>query len=206
MVPQGGVLTAPSSALHVRGVNVYVAQPKRVVVVSPESTRTEAMPEAHPQRVWADESGIWVAGLDGLYRLKGHDVARYGAIDGALPSNWVTAVASWAGGLLVGTYDGGLVQLDADGSSRPVLEHAWVNLGALAASGGRVAVGEMDGGLWLHDRGAWRRLKREDGLPSNDVTAVLFDGDKLWVGTREGLARVELAPTEARLPSFSPMP
>lgn len=193
-LPRSDDLRRPTSAIHAGAGAVYVAQPRRVLILKADGAREVKVPEAHPQRVWSDGGELWVAGVDGLYRVKGRRVTRYGKLEGSLGANWVTAVAPWEDGLLVGTYDGGLVHLDAAGASRGVLDRAWVNLGALAASRGRVAVGEMEGGLWLHEGGAWRRLKREDGLPSNDVTAVLFQGDDLWVGTREGLARLRMPP------------
>ena len=195
--PDSEELRRPSSSIYVREGAVYVAQPKRVLVLTAERMRTVPTPEARPQRVWADGGELWVAGRDGLYRIRGRSVTRFGASEGTLGSDWITALTPWEGGLLVGTHDGGLAHLAADGTSRPVLDTAWVNLGAVAASGDRIAVGEMEGGLWLHEAGSWRRLKREDGLPSNDVTAVLFENDAIWVGTREGLARIQLSSAPA---------
>ncbi|MBI4348020.1 MAG: hypothetical protein HY553_14280 [Elusimicrobia bacterium] len=196
--PENPALHRPTAALHAGGGAVYLAQPGRVIVIRPQGTETLEIPEKHPQRIWSAGEEIWVAGLRGLYRVRGGLVTRFSTAKGELPADWVTALEPWEGGLLVGTYDGGLIHRPAAGEPRPVLEKTWVNLGALAASNGRVAVGEMDGGLWLQDGGAWRRLKREDGLPSNDVTAVLFDQDALWIGTREGLARLMLSERDAK--------
>jgi len=190
--PEAEALRKPTSALFAAEGKVYLAQPERVLVLSSEGLRVVDVPEKHPQRVWADGGEIWVAGLRGLYRVRGKTVTKFGTADKRLPAEWVTAIAPWEGGFLVGTYDGGLVHLSPEGDSRPVLDKAWINLGAIASANGRVAVGEMDGGLWLQDGGAWRHLKREDGLPSNDVTAVAFEDDTLWIGTREGLARLTL--------------
>ena len=190
--PEAEELRKPTSAVFAAGGKVYLAQAGRVLVLSPEGLRAVEIPEKHPQRVWADGGEIWVAGLRGLYRVRGKAVERFGASDKRLPADWVTAIAPWEGGFLVGTYDGGLVHLSPEGAPRPVLDKAWVNLGAIASSNGRVAVGEMEGGLWLQDGGAWRHLRREDGLPSNDVTAVAFEKDALWIGTREGLARLAM--------------
>ncbi|MBI5200404.1 MAG: hypothetical protein HY925_02360 [Elusimicrobia bacterium] len=190
--PETEDLRRPTSALFAAEGRMYLAQAGRVLVLSADGMRAVEIPEKHPQRVWADGGEIWVAGLRGLYRVRGETVTRFGAAQKQLPADWVTAIAPWEGGFLVGTYDGGLVHLSADGAPRPVLDKAWVNLGALAAKDGRVAVGEMDGGLWLQDGGAWRHLRREDGLPSNDVTALAFEKDSLWIGTREGLARLTL--------------
>jgi ligand-binding sensor domain-containing protein len=193
-VPDSGELRRPSSAVFARAGAVYVAQPNRLLILTPEKSRAVELPEAHPRRVWADGGEVWVAGMDGLYRVRGKTVTRMGAINGKLAAQRVAALAPWEGGLLVGTHDGGLLHVGADGAARPVFDRAWANLGTLAALGERIAVGETGGGLWLHDGGTWRRLKREDGLASNDVTAVLFENDFLWVGTKEGLARLRLPP------------
>ncbi|MBI4424776.1 MAG: hypothetical protein HY554_13675 [Elusimicrobia bacterium] len=191
-LPENPELRRPSYALFAGASTVFVAQSGRVLAVRGNRVERRAVPEAHPQRVWAQGQRLWVGGLDGLYQLDGAGLSRYGVREGSLPADWVTAVAPWDGGLLVGTYDGGLAHLRPGGRARPVLERAWINVGALAVSGDRVAVGEKDGGLWLHDGGRWTRLRRADGLPSDDVTAVSFDGDDLWVGTRAGLARLRV--------------
>lgn len=198
-LPSAEALRRPTSSVFASAGKVYLAQQGRVLVLSSEGLRVVEVPEKHPQRVWASEGEIWLAGLRGLYRVRGKAVTRFGTAQKKLPADWVTAITPWEGGFLVGTYDGGLVLLSPEGDSQPVLDKAWINLGAVAASQGRVAVGEMDGGLWLQDGGAWRHLRLEDGLPSNDVTAVAFEKDSLWIGTREGLARLDLdAPRHAQ--------
>ena len=51
-------------------------------------------------------------------------------------------------------------------------------------------MGENGTGLAYWDGAAWSRMGLAEGLPGEDVSAVLFDEGKLWVGTRTGLARV----------------
>ncbi|MFQ5607042.1 MAG: two-component regulator propeller domain-containing protein [Candidatus Zixiibacteriota bacterium] len=63
---------------------------------------------------------------------------------------------------------------------------------ALAVNGQLVAIG-TEFGLALFDYQRKGRITHRftlnDGLPSNKVTSLLFDGDYLWVGTDRGLSR-----------------
>ena len=67
-----------------------------------------------------------------------------------------------------------------------------MNAKALAARDRMIAVGAASQGLWLYYGGRWRNIAVKDGLAGNDVTALLFDGPYLWVGTRSGLSRIAL--------------
>lgn len=183
-------LRRPGRALYFHEGALYVAQPGAVLRCKDGLVERLPVPELHPQDLYVDARGAWLAGLEGLYRLSGSGVRRLSGE--ALPSDWVTAVAAGPdGGVLLGTYDKGLALLPSGGRrARPLLRQAWVSLRAIAVSGDRVAVGGMEEGLWLRQGGAWKRLTSADGLPWDDVSAVLFEGDSLWVGTRRGLARL----------------
>lgn len=187
--PAAPELGAPSAALFVSSGTVFVAQPGKVLAWRSGALTALAVPEKHPQKVWADGPVVWLAGLEGLYRLENGAVERRDALSGSLPGNWITAVTGWRDGLLIGTYDAGLAVVGE--RSVPLKPDAWVNVGALAASGGRVAVGEREAGLHILDGGVWRRYGVADGLPGEDVSALAFDGGELWVGTRTGLAKVK---------------
>lgn len=52
---------------------------------------------------------------------------------------------------------------------------------------GRPWVGSNDGGAVLED-GEWQMLSPADGLPSDSVTAWLFEAGGVWVGTERGLS------------------
>jgi ligand-binding sensor domain-containing protein len=180
-------LRAATSALFVSSATVYLAQAGRILSWKDGVVAVLASPEQHPQRLLVLNETIWLAGLDGLWRFSEGTTERYGVIDGRLPGDWVTALAAGPQGLIVGTYDAGLALL---GSTTSLKSDAWVNLGALDRDGERLAVGETAAGLSLWNGAAWSKLGTADGLPGEDVSAVLFDGPDLWVGTRTGLARV----------------
>lgn len=184
--PEAPALRRPGSALFFYKGAMHVAQAGAVLRLRGERVETLRLPEKHPQDLWVDERGVWVAGLEGLYR------------DGKkVRAGWITAVH----GRVFGTYDQGLHELG--GSA--LLPEAWINLKALDADGDRLAAGGMEEGLWLREGGLWRRLRRRDGLPGDDVSAVLFDGDALWIGTRTGLARLSLVtPPSSETARISP--
>jgi ligand-binding sensor domain-containing protein len=187
--PSQPALNEPSAALFVSSGAVYVAQPGKILVWRSGVLSALDVPEKHPQRLWVEGPVVWLAGLEGLYRVENGKVERQDVLSGSLPGNWITAVTGWRGGLLIGTYDAGLAAL---GERTVALKpDAWVNVGALAVSGGRVAVGGREEGLHVLADGVWRRYGAADGLPGDDVSAVAFDGDALWVGTRSGLAKVK---------------
>jgi len=197
IVPEDPRLRRKTSALCGDGRAVLLAQRGAIVRWEPGGGRISVLAthEDHPQDILAGKEGIWLAGLTGLRLLSRDGVSgrRYEALDGALPGDWVTALARGKEGLLIGTYDRGFAALDAGrGRHRMLLPGAWVNLGAIAARRGVVAVGGMDEGLHFYNEGRWRRITREQGLAGDDVTSVLFDRGFLWVGTRSGVSRVRL--------------
>jgi hypothetical protein len=135
---------------------------------------------------------IWAAGLRGVLRRRGDRWVRDTELNGRLPDSWVTALLPDGDAIWAGTYDSGLLRLDAGGRWRPVVRDAWVNPNAMTLTPRGIAVGTMGDGLLLFDRSTrgWHRLTVASGLPSDDVTSVLSEGETLWVGTRAGIAEV----------------
>lgn len=143
---------------------------------------------------------VWVGSLHGLYRLDprtGH-FERHTVSSGALPVDWVTALASVDGALVAGTYHGGLAWKQgarfSHETERDGLPAGWVNPHAIEIHEGAVHIGTLERGLLVGRRGAWRRYTIADGLPSDDVTAILPEDGGAWIGTRGGLvwmARVD---------------
>ncbi len=142
--------------------------------------------------------GVLVASAEGLARRTEGRWALTTSDDG-LSDDWVTAVAVASDAAYVGTYASGVARMTEE-RVEILREDLWVNAGALAwlpdpSGDHRLAVGTLDDGLWLHDAssGDWARLGTAEGLPDDDVTAVLSNDDgTLWVATRGGLARVAL--------------
>jgi ligand-binding sensor domain-containing protein len=152
-------------------------------------------PVAQLHAVTSDAHGrVWVGSLHGLYRF---DPAsgrfdRHSVSSGDLPVDWVTALVPWQGGILAGTYHGGLVVSDGEHfrivrEGEGGLASGWVNPHAIRAIGNEAWIGTLERGLIVGAPGHWQQLTTAQGLPSNDVTDVLPDRDGVWVATRGGL-------------------
>jgi hypothetical protein len=127
----------------------------------------------------ADGATLWIGSGDGLWTRDGHgvralgggEVRHLGIVDGAI-------VAAGADGLT--TVDRGRVVPLAD-APRGFAQ-------AVSAAHGAVCTGGLDG-LWTRAHGAWHHAPKAGGPPSSDISAVVADGARLWVGTfDQGLA------------------
>jgi ligand-binding sensor domain-containing protein len=67
-----------------------------------------------------------------------------------------------------------------------------VNPHALAVIDGATWFGSLDRGLVIGTPAHWRAFTIDDGLPGNDVTAVVPNGDRtVWIATRAGVLRIQ---------------
>lgn len=139
--------------------------------------------------LYGDGDTLWIASDDGLYARRpdgevrsfgGGELRRVTALDGAI------AVAGLIEGLQR-VERGRLVAFP--GAPR--------QLTVAQALGGRaqaLCAGGLDG-AWLRggdETTAWIAAARRQGPPSNDISALAADGDRLWVGTFDrGLAVLE---------------
>lgn len=134
--------------------------------------------------VEASDGAIWAGTARGLARITGAKTETFSTANGKLPHDWVTALLPDGDGVLVGTYNAGVVRVGAHGDATPLsgFGKAWVNPHAIVRIGGALVVGTAgDGALGLPGP--------DVRLPSKDVTAVTELGDSVWVGTRAGLLR-----------------
>lgn len=144
------------------------------------------------------EGGVWVGSLHGLFRLDPEtgEFSRHTVSSGELPVDWVTALVPWEGGVVAGTYHGGLswydgerFRIEAEGEGG--VPAGWVNPHAMQVVEGSLWIGTMERGLVVGRSSNWSRLRVEDGLPSDDVTDILAGaGGEVWIATRGGLALV----------------
>lgn len=126
-------------------------------------------------RLWIGASdGLWQRDGRGMHALGGGEVRHLAIVDGAI-------VAAGPEGLT--TVDRGRVVALA-GAPRGFAQ-------AIGAAHGAVCSGGLDG-LWTRAHGAWRHAAKAGGPPSSDISAVVADGERLWVGTfDQGLASYE---------------
>jgi hypothetical protein len=129
-----------------------------------------------------------------LSTLQGERVkASYTTANSGLKTNWITAIVPSNGEWLAGTYGGGVQRLDAAGvwhtfDSMPA--NVVVNPNAMVATAHGIYAGTLEHGLLVLDpqRQTWRAIHA--GLPSSNVTAILYHDNRLYLGTDNGLVVV----------------
>lgn len=139
--------------------------------------------------------GTLLAGtLGGLSLLSNERVkSSYTTANSSLKTNWITALVPAGSEWFAGTYGGGVQRLDSAGLWRQfdsMPENVVVNPNAMAVSPRAIYAGTLEHGLliWEAQRQSWRAVRA--GLPSSNVTAILYHDNKLYLGTGNGLVTV----------------
>jgi ligand-binding sensor domain-containing protein len=148
----------------------------------------------HVYTVAASGDTLLAGTLGGLSILKGESVkSSTTTANSALKTNWITALARTGTDWFAGTYGGGVQRLDQAGvwhtfDSMP--PNVVVNPNAMVATPRAVYAGTLEHGLlaWDAQRQAWRAIRT--GLPSVNVTAILYHDNKLYLGADNGLVVV----------------
>jgi ligand-binding sensor domain-containing protein len=149
----------------------------------------------HAYALGASGQHLLVGTLGGLSVLEGEFIqANYTTANSELRHNWITAVVPVGDDWLVGTYGAGILRLEADGhwESFPEATGAFeVNPNAMLATGERVYAGTLGLGLYVYNRAFDRWTQWTAGLPSSNVTALAARDGYLYVGTDNGLVRIQ---------------
>ena len=140
-------------------------------------------------------SRLFVGSLAGLVELEGLRVVRtYKTSNSRLSHDWVTALAEAEGTLYVGTNGGGVDALLPTGewvNFADELGKFEVNQNAMHYDGERLYVGTSDRGLLVYNTRDRRWTRISAGLASQNVTAITSDDRFVYVGTLNGLVRIE---------------
>jgi len=140
-------------------------------------------------------SRLFVGSLAGLVELEGLRVVRtYKTSNSSLSHDWVTALAEVEGTLYVGTNGGGVDALLPTGewvNFADELGKFEVNQNAMHYDGERLYVGTSDRGLLVYNTRARRWTRISAALSSQNVTAIASDDRFVYVGTLNGLVRIE---------------
>ena len=140
-------------------------------------------------------SRLFVGSLAGLVELEGLRVVRtYKTSNSRLSHDWVSALAEINGTLYIGTNGGGVDALLPTGEWLNFADELGgfeVNQNAMHADGARVYVGTSDRGLLVYNTRDRRWTKLSAGLASQNVTAITSDDEFVYVGTLNGLVRIE---------------
>jgi ligand-binding sensor domain-containing protein len=140
-------------------------------------------------------SHLFLGSLAGLVEMEGLRVARtYKTSNSRLSHDWVTALAEVDGTLYVGTNGGGVDALLPTGewiNFADELGKFEVNQNAMHHEGERLYVGTSDQGLFVYNTRDRRWSRVTAGLASQSVTAITSDDRFVYVGTLNGLVRIE---------------
>ena len=152
-----------------------------------------------------EDDRVFAGTLGGISILSNRTVRQNVTLrNSALKRNWITAIVhvqeqgqpeSW----FVGTYGGGVTQMDAAGHVTPISNikpDAVINPNAMLRTSQHVFAGTLDDGLLVYNLATRRWSQVTDGLPSRDVTAFAERDGELYIGTTNGIVRV----AEERLP------
>ncbi len=133
--------------------------------------------------------------LGGLSQLeKGNVQINYTTATPGLKHNWITAVVPVGGEWMVGTYGAGVLGLDRSAhfhSFETATGPFEINPNAMLVTPSHVFAGTLGNGLYVYDRKSDRWFAVERGLPSTNVTALALANGYLYVGTDNGLVRVQ---------------
>jgi len=136
---------------------------------------------------------LWAGTEQGLARYDGQRFVTFDR-DGGLPANTISALATSAGVLWIGTRDRGLVERDASGRFHalglPELGNQ-IRTIALDAAGDLWVGTRSQGAARVHAGEIVEQYVTRGGLPSDDVRALkVTTGGDVWIGTFNGAARI----------------
>jgi ligand-binding sensor domain-containing protein len=142
----------------------------------------------------AQDQQLMVGTLGGISILHGGVVrANYTTANSGLKHNWITALVPVGDEWFAGTYGAGVLKMTSGGSWEIFADmpaHVVVNPNALLVTPAHVFAGTLGRGLWAFDRDRQRWMPVIAGLPSLNVTALAAQDGRLFVGTDNGLVRM----------------
>jgi ligand-binding sensor domain-containing protein len=191
-------------AEHVTDVAAYrgglaVATPAGITFLDSEGARSmysfHGLVNNHVYALGVSEDDLMVGTLGGLSEVSNGVVrTNFRAGDSGLKQNWITAVVRVGEEWMVGTYGSGVMELDGAGrfyryetATAPVE----INPNAMLVTPDHVFAGTLGQGLYVYDRANERWTTVRDGLPSTNVTALAESSGYIYVGTDNGLVRIQ---------------
>ena len=141
-------------------------------------------------------AGVLAVGtLGGLTSMqKGLVKASFTAGNSGLKQNWITAVVRVGDEWMIGTYGSGVMGLDSDGRIHPyetASAPVEINPNAMLVTKDHVFAGTLGNGMYVYDREKQHWQIVRDGLPSENVTAFTEGNGYIYIGTDNGLVRIQ---------------
>jgi len=189
---------------HVTDVAAYgnglvIATPAGITFLDASGARSmysfHGLVNNHVYALGVDDDNLMVGTLGGLSALeKGFVKANFTAGNSGLKQNWITAVARAGDEWMIGTYGSGVMGLDSSGkfhAYQTATAAVEINPNALLVTKEHVFAGTLGNGLFVYDRAKQRWSTLSEGLPSTNVTALAEGDGYIYVGTDNGLVRME---------------
>lgn len=155
----------------------------------------EGLVNNHVYALGARDNQLLAGTLGGISLLRNGQVERnLTTANSGLKANWITGLTRVGDGWLIGTYGNGVMRLDAGGNvtaTEATRNGVIVNPGAMLSDGRVTLAGTMGQGLLVSDAAGLRWKWVTAGLPSLNVTAVAVDKGVVYVGTDNGLVRID---------------
>jgi hypothetical protein len=133
--------------------------------------------------------------LGGISILDNDAVTRnFTTATSGLRHNWITAVVPADDGWFFGTYGAGVEHLTADSHIEPTeatQSGVEINPNAMLVTPDHILAGTLGRGLMVYSRHAQRWKTIATGLPSLNVTAFAAQGQTLYIGTDNGLVKIQ---------------
>lgn len=157
-------------------------------------TTVQGLPSNSLYAVLVQGRKTYVGTLGGLAVVEDGRVSQvFKDTNSKLTTNWVTALCAVGPRIFVGTYGGGLFELNGSGDLRSFaseIGRAVVNPNAMWSDGSRLFIGTLDGALVFEPSSQqWTQVKSE--LPSRNVLSITGSNDYVYFGTSGGIARIE---------------
>ena len=155
----------------------------------------EGLVNNHVYALGVSGNDLMAGTLGGLSLLENGNVQlNYTTATSGLRHNWITAVVPVGQEWMVGTYGAGVLGLDRSGhfhSFENATGQIEINPNAMVVTKDHVFAGTLGKGLYVYERETERWFAIEAGLPSSNVTALASANGYLYVGTDNGLVRVQ---------------
>lgn len=176
-----------------------VATPAGITFLDSEGPRSmysfHGLVNNHVYALGVSEDELMVGTLGGLSTLRKELVkANFTAGNSGLKQNWITAIVRVGDEWMVGTYGKGVMGLDSTGRFYPYetgTAPVDINPNAMLVTKDHVFAGTLGHGVYVYSRASQRWGIMKDGLPSENVTAFTEGNGYIYVGTDNGLVRIQ---------------
>lgn len=112
------------------------------------------------------------------------------------PIKAVTAFFNNSRTLLIGTFEGGVLEFDGRLFFEIKNENdktRFEKITCILQTADKLFIGTFDDGLWVNENGVWRKFSKSDNLPSDRIIGIEIVGERIFVATDLGIAKTEIS-------------